>query len=150
MTSAPPKNGPTFTKTYLPGDLYQICAVGNTSFPAPFKFDITKIEAAGRAGGHSLTAMGNAVGHYGTFDFQRSRDSAGNTTFYSGFTPVSNFAVGAYMQSAGFSHFTTDFIANTFALLKSSNFGDPAQAQFRNLGYDTAAKGQVPFCMNLD
>jgi RHS repeat-associated protein len=150
VLQTPAKSGTTFTKTYLPGDLFQICAAGNTTFPAPFKFDITKIEAAGRAGGYSLTAMGASVGHYGTFDFQRSRDNAGNTTFYSGFTPVSNFAVGAYMQSAGFSRSITDLIANTFALLKSSNFGDPAQAQMRNLGYDTAAKKQVPFCMNPD
>src|SRR4051794_16265940 len=51
----------------------------------------TKIEAAAKSGGYSPQAMNAAVGHYGTFDFQRVRDSAGNTTFYSGYTPVSNF-----------------------------------------------------------
>ena len=146
----PPNSRPTFTKTYLPGDLYQICAVGRTSFPAPFKFDITKIEAAGQANGLNPFAANANVGQYGTFDFQRSRDSSGNTAFYSGFTPVSNFSVGAYMQSAGYSRLLTSAIANGFALLRSSNFGDPAQALYRNLGYDTAAKGQTPFCMNPD
>ena len=146
----PPKSGPTFTKTYLPGDLFQICAVGKTSFPAPYTFDVTKIEAAGHANGLNPFAINANVGQYGTFDFQRSRDSAGNTTFYSGFTPVSNFNVGVYMQSAGYSRLATSAIANGFALLRSSNVGDPAQAQYRNLGYDTVANGKTPFCMNPD
>jgi hypothetical protein len=90
--------------------------------------------------------MNSAVGHYGTFDFQRVRDSGGNTTFYSGYTPVSNFSVGAYLYSAGFSKSVGSFIANTFALFKSSNAGDPGQATFRNWGYDTAARGQIPVC----
>lgn len=64
--------------------------------------------------------MNAAVGHYGTFDFQRSRDGAGNTTFYSGYTPVSNFSVGAYLYSAGFSKSVVSFISNTFALFKSA------------------------------
>lgn len=135
---------------YLPGDLFQICAVGKASFPAPYTFDMTKIEAAGHANGLNPFAINANVGQYGTFDFQRSRDSAGNTTFYSGFTPVSNFSVGVYMQSAGYSLLATSAIANGFALLRSSNFGDPAQALYRNLGYDTAANGQTPFCMSPD
>lgn len=116
----PANNGPTFTKTYPPGDLYHICAVGKTSFPAPFRFDITKIEAAGHANGLNPFAVNANVGQGGTFDFQRSKDSAGNTTFYSGFTPLSNFSVGVYMQSAGYSRLVTSAIANGFALLRSS------------------------------
>jgi len=148
--AGPAKTGPTFTKTYLPGDLFQICAVGKTSFPAPYTFDITKIEAAGHINGLNPFAVNANVGQGGTFDFQRSKDSAGNVTFYSGFTPVSNFNVGTYMQSAGYSRGVTSAIANGFALLRSSNFGDPAQAQYRNLGYDTAANGKIPFCMSPD
>jgi RHS repeat-associated protein len=141
----PQNNGTTFTKIFLPPNA-NICFDNQNYFYAPPTFDITKIEAAGRAGGWSPQAMNAAVGHYGTFDFQRSRDSAGNTTFYSGYTPVSNFSVGAYVYSAGFSKSVGSFIANTFALFKSSNAGDPAQATYRNLGYDTAARGQVPVC----
>lgn len=144
-TVFPPKNGITFTKIFLPPNA-NICFDNQNYFYAPPTFDITKIEAAGKAGGWSPQAMNAAVGHYGTFDFQRSRDSAGNTTFYSGYTPVSNFSVGAYLYSAGFSKSVGSFIANTFALFKSSNVGDPAQATYRNLGYDTAARGQVPVC----
>ena len=110
------------------------------------RFDIHTIEAAGRTNGLNPIAVNANVGHYGTFDYQRSRDAAGNTTFYSGYTNVSNFDVGVYMQSAGYSRTATSAIANGFALFKSSNFGDLLQALFRNLGYDTAAKGSNPTC----
>jgi RHS repeat-associated protein len=138
-----------FTKLFLPGGFgtYQGCSVGDNSFYAPLSFDIAKIEAAGQANGLNPFALNANVGQYGTFDFQRSRDSAGNTTFYSGFTNVSNFSVGVYLQSAGYSQWAGSAIANGFALLRSSNFGDPNQALYRNLGFDTAAKGQVPACL---
>jgi hypothetical protein len=127
----PPKNG--FTKVFLPPDA-NVCFDNQNYFYAPPTFNINKIEAAGKAGGWSPQAMNAAVGHYGTFDFQRTRDSAGNTTFYSGYTPVSNFAVGTYLYSAGFSKSVGSFIANTFALFKSSNTGDSAQATYPKFG----------------
>ena len=142
----PPKKGPTFTKTFLPKGYYLSCGVDNQAFLAPTQFNIKQIEATGKANGLNPIAVNANVGHYGTFDYQRNRDSAGNTTFYSGFTNVSNFDVGVYMESAGYSRAATSAIANGFALFKSSNFGDQLQALFRNLGYDTAAKGQVPAC----
>ena len=136
-----------FTKAFLPPNA-NICFDNQNSFYAPPTFDIHKIEAAGKAGGWNPQAMNANVGHYGTFDFQRTRDTAGNTTFYSGYTPVSNLSVGAYLYSAGFSKSVASLISNTFALFKSSNAGDPAQATYRNLGFDTAARGQVPVCQS--
>jgi RHS repeat-associated protein len=140
----PPTKRP-FSIQFLPAGA-RVCSANENYFFAPPSFDISKIEAAGRAGGLNPVKMNASVGHYGTFDFQRSRDNAGKTTFYAGFTPVSNFAVGVYEQSAGFNRFAASTIANVFAFWKSSNFGDPAQARYRNLGYEAAAKGQTPTC----
>lgn len=145
-TVVPPKTG-TFTMAFLPKRPYLSCSVGGQSFYAPRQFNIKTIEAAGRAKPYDLVAANAAVGHYGTFDYQRSVDSAGSTTFYRGFTPVSNFDVGVYMQSAKFPQWATSLIANIFAAAKSSNAGDPAQGSYRNLGYNTAAAGQVPACV---
>ena len=142
----PAKTG-TFTRAFLPKGPYLSCSVGDQSFYAPTQFNIKTIEAAGHAKPYDLVAANAAVGHYGTFDYQRSVDSSGNTTFYKGFTPVSNFDVGAYMQSAKFPQWATSLISNVLAELKSSNAGDPAQGIYRNLGFNTAAAGQVPACV---
>jgi hypothetical protein len=144
---SPPSSNNGFTKLFLPLNA-NICFDNQNYLYAPPTFDINQIEAAGKVGGWSPWAMNAAVGQYGTFDFQRTRDSAGNTTFYTGYTPVSNFSVGAYLYSAGFSESVASFISNTYALFKSSNAADTAQATYRNLGYDTAARGQVPVCQS--
>jgi RHS repeat-associated protein len=138
----PPANEPTFTKRYLPPNAQTCSAL--LQFHAPPGFDLNQIVAAGRAGG--LSHAGSAVGHYGTFDFQRSRDSAGNTTFYSGYTPVSNIAVGAYLYGAGYSRADAILVPNAFAYTMSSNAGDPQQASYWALGYDLAAAGWNPSC----
>lgn len=139
-----PANNPTFTKRYLPPNAQKCSAI--LQFNAPPGFDLNQVAAAGQTGGYSPSAALNAVGQYGTFDFQRSRDSAGNTTFYSGYTAASNVAVGAYLYGAGFSRDEAGLISNTYALAKSSNTGDPNQATFRTLGYDMAAAGWNPSC----
>jgi len=141
-TSSAPKVAkkvPTFRKLFLPSNALSCNGMGH-AFYAPPGFSLKTIVAAGLAGGKfNLSAMNNAVGHNGTFDFQRVQDAAGNTTFYSGYTPVSNIAVGAYMYGAGYTSFGAAAIANTFARFNSSNPGDPQQSLFRNLGYDVAA-----------
>jgi len=82
-----------------------------------------------------------------TFDFQRETSIlTGTTTFYSGYTPVSNMAVGAYMCGAGYSETQMNLIARTFAATMWSNAGDPEQSLYWNLGYDLAAAGWSPSC----
>jgi hypothetical protein len=130
----------------LPKGYYLSCSVGDQAFLAPTAFNIRSIEAVGKANGLNPIAVNAYVGHYGTFDYQRSRDTAGNTTFYSGFTNVSNFDVGVYMQAAGYSRTASSTIAEGFARLFSSNAGDPLQRLFWNLGYDTASQGKTPAC----
>jgi hypothetical protein len=141
-TSNAPNNG-TFTKKYLPPGAQSCSAIFN--FHAPPGFDLNAIIAAGRAGGANPFAALRAVGHGGTFDFQRSI-SGGNTTFYSGYTDASNIAVGAYLYGAGFSNGQASFISNSFANTMSSNAGSPQQSDYRNLGYDLANAGWNPSC----
>lgn len=130
---------PTFQKQVLPKNALACNAIGQ-SFYAPPTFNIAKIAAAGSAGGYfNIFAMRAAVAQYGTFDFQRVRDPAGNTTFYTGYTPVSNMAVGAYLYGAGYGLAAAGWLSNLYASLHSSNAGDPHQEQFRDLGYLAAA-----------
>ena len=136
-------NKGTFTKKYLPRGAQSCSAIFN--FHAPPGFDLNSIIAAGRAGGANPFAALRAVGHNGTFDFQRS-SSGGNTMFYSGYTDASNIAVGAYLYGAGFSNGQASFISNSFANTMSSNAGSPQQSDYRNLGYDLAAAGWNPSC----
>jgi len=134
-TRVPANNG-SFTKTVLPeGPYTNVCRSGQVTFLAPASFDMSAIVAAGNAGGLSPSAANAAVGQYGTFDFQRYANSAGDTVFYSGYTNVSNFGVGAYLSGTGVPQWAASGIANTFALFKSSNAGDPNQATYRNAGY---------------
>jgi hypothetical protein len=134
---------PTFTRSYLPSNAQTCSAI--LQFPAPPGFDLNKIVKAGRAGG--LLHAGTAVGHSGTFDFQRVTDSAGNTTFYSGYTQASNIAVGAYLYGAGYSEGNADRVANAYSLAtRSSNALGRNQRTNIDLGYDLAKAGWNPSC----
>ncbi len=96
-----------------------------------------------------MSAAKSAVGHYGTFDYQRYTNSTGDAIFYSGYTNVANFAVGAYLYGAGFTQLGASTISNTFAFFASSNAGDPSQALYRNAGYQAAASGGQIKCRGL-
>jgi RHS repeat-associated protein len=142
-TGSMPKTGtpkrPTFQVRFLPNNAQKCTAMGQ-QFYAPPQFSIKTIVTAGEAGGmFNVSAMGNAVGHYGTFDFQRVRDSAGNTIFYSGYTPVSNVAVGAYTYGADFTKNGALAIAKTFKLFVAGNKGAASAPFFTGLGWDLAA-----------
>jgi hypothetical protein len=89
--------------------------------------------------------MSNAVGHFGTFDFQRTRTPSGGTVFTSAYTNAANFAVGVYLAGAGFGQSTAGLISDTYALVNSKNFGDPNQETFRNAGI-AAANGKGVAC----
>jgi hypothetical protein len=107
---------------------------------------MNSIVKAGKADGWNPVAWNAAVGQYGRFDYQRSSDNAGNTTFYKDYTFVSNFNVGAYLYGVGASKSGASAISNTFAAFRSSNAGAEEQSAFRNLGYDMAASGRAPTC----
>jgi hypothetical protein len=111
-------------------------------FYAPLGYNVEAVVQAGQAGGpFNKAAMGAAVGQFGTFDYQRGTDAAGNPTFYTGFTPVSNFDVGAYIYGTGIPQWGASLISNAYATVNSSNGATAQQALYRNAGYSSAASG---------
>ena len=133
----------------LPRSPVLVCSgpgLGPNLFFAPLTFSVGKIAEAGRAAGPNPIAVGSSVGHYGTFDVQRSVDSKGNTIIHDPFVKASNVAVGAYMSGAGYTKTGAGIVSDTFATLFSKNKGDPNQKAFRDFGYDTAAAGRELQC----
>lgn len=57
---------------------------------------------------------------------------------------AANYAVGVYLNGAGFSREDTLRIAGSFAHSMSSNAGDPDQSEWWINGWDDAHKGNLP------
>jgi RHS repeat-associated protein len=123
---------------FLPPNAFSCTTGTGKQFYAPPQFNLGWIVADGKAGGANPFAMNNAVGHFGTYDYQRSGPPS-NFTYYTGYKHVSNIDVGAYLYGAGFGQGTGGAISNAFATLLSSNAGDPDQKTYRDLGYQMAA-----------
>jgi hypothetical protein len=111
---------------------------------APPCADFRQVYAAGQLvaplpEGAQLTAANNAVGHEGTYDFQRvpSED-----TFYPAYTNASNYAVGVFMAGAGFSMAATVNFAKFYAFVGSSNYGSRQQIQWIKNGWTDATFGR--------
>jgi RHS repeat-associated protein len=131
--AAAPSN---FVRMPLPANHLNCTTSTGVSFPAPPGFSVSNIAANGATNG--LSGAGAAVGQGGYYDFQRFQ--VGSTTqFFSGYTPVANVAVGAYVQGTGAPQWMASAISNTYAFFKSSNGATAQQAQFRNLGFSLAA-----------
>ncbi len=116
------------------------------TFSAPPSFNLGNIVTAGQAGGLSFGAANAAVGHYGTYDFQRSVDSAGNTTFYTQYQFVSNVAAGAYMYGTGVPEIVANGIEDAFGNSMSSNAGAQNQIGGQEVGWDAASGGTSISC----
>jgi uncharacterized protein RhaS with RHS repeats len=110
-------------------------------FLAPPDANFTKVVAAGQAGGLNPFSMNAAVGHFGAYDFQRNYL---NNEFTGAYTDASNYAVGVYLQGAGYSLEQALAIAQFFAQSMSSNAGDPRQQGFWLEGWNDANLGRLP------
>ena len=122
-----PPNSQTFT------------APDGQTFLAPAGTNFQDVYNAGKAQG--MLGVRNAVWQYGTFDFQRNRGDgkqSGDNIFYSAYTHASNYAVGVYMNGAGFSLNSTLTVAGVAADLGSKNAGSPALRQWQTLGWKAA------------
>lgn len=102
--------------------------------------------AAGKAAGKDAPATWAALGHCGTYDYQRARNSAGKLVFYDDYTPVSNVNVGAFLNGEGWSKDMALLIARLAAHGISSNGANSTKALYTGLGYDLAATGGNPTC----
>jgi RHS repeat-associated protein len=123
---------------YVPVSALTCTGSEGLRFYAPANFSLRKIVAAGRQGGQNPFATYAAVGHYGTFDFQRARDSKGYTTFYAAYTNASNYAAGAYEYGAGSTYPVALAKLKLFSAGFSSNAGSYAQEAYFTQGYEDA------------
>ncbi|MFZ0932087.1 MAG: hypothetical protein WAN11_26040 [Syntrophobacteraceae bacterium] len=122
----------------LPSDAVPQLAPDGRTFFVPPDADFHEVYEAIKANGLDPIAASKAIGHFGTFDFQRQEDK---NLLISEYTNASNFAVGVYMRGAGFSLQWTKFIAGLFALTMSSNAGDPNQSVWWTNGWYAADLG---------
>ena len=122
----------------LPSDAVPHLAPDSETFFAPPDADFCKVYEAGKANGRNPIAAWQAIGQFGTFDFQRQEDKK---LFISEYTNASNFAVGVYMRGAGFSLEDTKFFGGLYAHIKSSNAGDPNQSAWWTMGWYAADLG---------
>jgi RHS repeat-associated protein len=117
-------------------------APNGQTFLAPAGTNFQNIYNLGQTNG-SL-GINSAIGHYGTCDFQRNGgngySSKGNT-FYPAYTNASNYAVGVYMNGAGYSLNSTLSVASGFAGLFSSNAGSSALSSWQTQGWNAAQSG---------
>ncbi len=133
------KKTPTFNIFHgIPPNSQTFTAPDGQTFLAPAGTDFRKIYEAGQTNG--TWGIKAAVGHYGTYDFQRN-GGAGEldaNTFYPAYENASNYAVGVYMNGAGYSLGETHDIAEIYAMMRSLNFGSAAQAQWQTKGWNAA------------
>ena len=92
--------------------------------------------------------LGAAVGHGGTFDYQRQGNSITGFTQFRQFRDVADVNVGLFAQQAGLTLKETLTIAGTFARLKPSNARpdqphglEPRPAQFIATGFNLGLRG---------
>lgn len=134
--------GSLYTSIATPSDAKSLTAPDGTKFLAPPGTDFQAVYNAGKTDG--TVGIPAALGHYGTFDFQRNSgngiSSTGNV-FYPAYTDASNYAVGVYMNGAGYNRDETIALASLFALTMSSNAGSSRPREMWKNGWDAAAKG---------
>jgi hypothetical protein len=119
----------------VPDDAVSLTAGDGTQFYAPYA-RLQSVYIAGQAHWQDPVAALLAVGHYGTYDYQRDEG-----VFYSAYTDASNYAVGVYMAGAGYSYDATIAIAGFFANLHSSNAGSERQRTWWTRGWNDATNG---------
>jgi hypothetical protein len=127
---------PANSKMYLTGS--------GKGFLAPPNLDLLRIVQKGRNNGpFDFVGMGLAIGHFGTYDFQRNIGwgplGDENNVFYPDYQNVSNYAVGAYLYGAGYNQQAAIGIAETFAQSMSSNAGSTLQVQWWIEGWNDAS-----------
>jgi RHS repeat-associated protein len=135
----------TIDKDPNPPGSQTFTAPGGETFLAPSGTDFRNVYKAGKAipFKYDFAAIDRAVGHYGTFDYQRNKGQGEklNNIFYTAYIHASNFGVGVYMNGAGYSLDGTITIASDFAGKSSSNAGDPNQKKWWTYGWNGAQSG---------
>lgn len=131
-----------------PPDSQKFTLPDGTTFLAPAGTDFEAIYKAGQADWTILPSqnkMSAAVGQYGKFDFQRNRGAGlqppgGTNTFYPAYTDASNYAVGVYMNGAGYPVDDMRIAGETYAAMHSKQVSPNAEAMWIR-GWNAAQAG---------
>ncbi len=124
-----------------PKDAVHYLTSEKQAFLAPPSANWQAVYDDGKENGRDPVAALKAIGHYGTYDFQRDEKQ---NLFYDEYKHTANYAVGVYMRGAGFSLPMTKIIAGGFARSMSSNAGDPKQSTWWVNGWKDADSGNLP------
>jgi len=145
---SPAHSGPGMTvkgPEYVPSDAVHYCT-GQIEFDAPPHADFEIVYLTGLANGMAdLWAAHKAIAQFGDFDFQR--DGATNV-FYRCYTHASNYAVGVYMNAAGYTKEQMMLVGKMYALVKSNNAGSEEQEYWWRKGWDDANAGELATRLN--
>lgn len=111
---------------------------------APPRADFRKVYAAGQSIASESPLFQAplalaAIGQGGTFDFQRDPAKG---LFYHVYKNAANYAVGVYMAGTGYSLADTFELAQAYALVNSSNYGDQKPRNWITRGWQDAASGR--------
>jgi hypothetical protein len=124
----------------LPDDAVSFTAGDGTPFSAPPRANYQNVYAAGQANWQDPVAALFAIGHYGTYDYQRD-----DGTIYPAYANASNYAAGVYMAGAGYSYNATIAFATLYADIFSSNAGSASPKAWWTRGWDDATNDTGPF-----
>ncbi len=128
----------------VPSSAVPYQAPNGQSFYAPPYADYQAVLAAGKANGMvNIGGINNAIGQYGTYDFQRIDAGVMGQSFYPACTNAANYAVGVFMYGAGYSLAQMQVIRSTYAALNSSNAGASSQADWWANGWNAANNRNV-------
>ena len=134
---------------------YHRTTYGNHVFNAPPGANFHTVYKAGNYTGtlnipFKWNQINSDVGHFGNFDFQRQIHflQPDNFDFILAYTDSANYAVGVYMNGAGYSLDETINVSGGFAKLFSSNSGDPQQLKMWKAGWNDAENGQLSEPLN--
>jgi hypothetical protein len=110
---------------------------------APPSAHFREVYAAGRAISEvpllsQISMIRSALAHGGTYDFQRDPATG---LFHDAYTNASNYGVGVFMAGAGYSLSGTEFLAESYAFLFSSNFGSGRTMKWIARGWHDATAG---------
>lgn len=128
----------------VPADAVLYTAPDGQQFYAPPEADWAAIYEASttngvyKADGLDWDRGKSDIGHFGRFDFQRKIVDGEGWYFIHPYENASNFAVGIYMNGAGFSLSGTIVVGKGFAVMNSSNFNSDLQTIWWTNGWNYA------------
>jgi hypothetical protein len=138
MIIKPPNEVPPDAVHYIRGDDDEFYAPPHADFKVVYKTGVND-------GLANYKAANKAIAQGSAFDYQRD---IVNKIFHSCYTDASNYAVGVYMQGAGYSKSEMLIIGLWYALNNSKNAGSLHQIHWWFKGWNDAKNGKLATKIN--